>query len=197
MGLPPPEWLSLSQAVSFVIDRCLCSKREAEDALQQAGQDGRLEAKGSIPLSAHPDPKKRESHPARRYEILRDVDWNNPIDWNASKIGPYSDAVIKRLSIESWLGQRTSPASMPVLKPAPASKIDEALTAAYDEAQTAGEKPPNLKQIIAPVQAVLRKQGLEASGQKIQDRADADEFKKRRRKPGATVASESRRQQKP
>jgi hypothetical protein len=109
MGLPPPEWLSLAQAVSFVIDRCRCSKREAEDALQQAGRDGRLEAKGSIPLSTHPDLKKREAHPVRRYEALRDVGWNQPIDWVAGKIGFYSAVIIKRSSIESWLAPSQLP----------------------------------------------------------------------------------------
>ena len=103
MGLPSPEGLSLSQAVSFVIDCCRCFKRAAADALVQAGRDDRLEAKGSIPLSAHPDPKKREAHPARRYEALRAVDWNQPIDWVASKIGSYSAVIIKRSSIERWL----------------------------------------------------------------------------------------------
>ena len=55
----------------------------------------------------------------------------------------------------------------------------------------------NLKEIVALVQTALRDEGLQASGLQIQARADADEFKKRRRKPGATVASESRRKQKP
>ena len=109
MGLPPPDQLSLSQAVSFVIDRCHCSEREAKDALQQAGREGRLEAKGSIPLSTHRDPTKREAHPVRHYEALRDVDWNERIDWGAGKIGSYSTILIKRSSIESWLGASQPP----------------------------------------------------------------------------------------
>jgi hypothetical protein len=109
MGLPPAEELSLSQAVSFVIDRCHCSEREAKDALQQAGREGRLEAKGSIPLSAHLDPKKREAHRARRYEALRDVDWNQPIDLGAGKIGSYSAVLVKRSSIASWLAASQLP----------------------------------------------------------------------------------------
>lgn len=197
MGLPSPEWLSLSQTASYVADRCGCSEQEAKNALAQAGREGRLDAKGSIPLSAHPDPKKREAHSVRRYEALRDVDWNQPIDWSVGKIGPYSGILIRQSSIESWVHQQPSAASMPEPRRALPTKIDEAITAAYDEAERAGKKPPNLKEIAALVQATLRNQGLKASGLQIQDRAGADEFKKRRRKPGATVASESRRQHKP
>jgi len=127
MGLPPPEGLSLSQAVSFVIDLSRCSKREAEDALLQAGRDGRLEATGSIPLSTHPDPKKREAHPVRRYEALRDVDWNEPIDWGASKIGSYSTVLIKRSSIESWLAPAQLP-KVPHVADVPTTSQDSAKT---------------------------------------------------------------------
>ena len=85
MGLPSPEWLSPSRAAIYVTDCCGCSEKEAKDALLQAGRAGRLEAKGSIPLSTHPHPKKREAHPVRRYEALRDVDWNQPIDWGRAR----------------------------------------------------------------------------------------------------------------
>jgi hypothetical protein len=197
MVLPSPEWLSLSQAARYVADRCGCSEREAKDALVQAGREDRLDAKGSIPLSVHRDPTKREAHPARRYEALRDVDWNQQIDWSVGKIGPYSGVLTRQSSIESWLHQQPSAVSTPEQKPAVPYQIDEAITVAYDEAESAGKKPPNLKEIVEPVRAALRNQGLQASGRQIQHRADTDEFKKRRRKPGATVASESRRKQKP
>jgi hypothetical protein len=141
-------------------------------------------------LSAHPDPRKREAHPARRYEALKDVDWNNLIDWNASRIGRYSDVLIRRLSLETWLGQPRSTASMPEPKRAPEAKIDEAIIDTYNKAEGAGNKPPNIKEIIAPVQEALRSQGFQASGRQIQERAAA--FKNRRRKPGPTIASESR-----
>src|SRR5262249_28548837 len=55
MGLPSPDSLSLSQAVAFVMQLCHCSKREAKQALQQAGLDARLVAAGMIPLSTHPN----------------------------------------------------------------------------------------------------------------------------------------------
>jgi hypothetical protein len=85
---------------------------------------------------------------------------------------------------------RTSPK-----KSATYPKIDQAITATYDKAEAAGEKSPNLTEIIAPVQAILRAQGYEASGRQIQKLAAADQHKIRRRKIGPTVANEKRRLQ--
>jgi hypothetical protein len=81
------------------------------------------------------------------------------------------------------------------LRQAPERAIHEAITAAYDQAGAAGEKPPNLKEIVAPAQAILRVQGYKASGRQIQNLAGADQHNNRRRKPGATLASEKRRLQ--
>jgi hypothetical protein len=85
---------------------------------------------------------------------------------------------------------RTSPK-----KSATYPKIDQAITATYDKAKAAGEKSPNLIEIIAPVQAILRAEGYEASGRQIQKLAAADQHKIRRRKIGPTVANEKRRLQ--
>jgi hypothetical protein len=78
---------------------------------------------------------------------------------------------------------------------APEREIQKAITAAYDRAGAAGEKPPNLREIAPPVQAILRAQGYEASGRQIQENARGDPHNNRRRKPGKTVASERRRKQ--
>jgi hypothetical protein len=81
------------------------------------------------------------------------------------------------------------------LRQAPEREINRAITAAYDEAEAAGEKPPNMKGIVLPVQMILRAQGRRASGRQIQELARAKQHKNRRRKPGATLASEKRRLQ--
>jgi hypothetical protein len=78
----------------------------------------------------------------------------------------------------------------PAPKPARESKIHLAITAAYDAAAAAGDKPPNVNEIIGPVQAQLRAAGYEASGRQIRELAGADQHRKRRRKIGKTVASE-------
>jgi hypothetical protein len=102
-GLPSPELLSLSEAVALVVKRCSCSEAQARRALRDAGRNRRLDAKGSVPLSAHGNMIKREAHPHRRDEGLRSGDWSSEIDWDLGKIGPYSDVRITRISIETWL----------------------------------------------------------------------------------------------
>jgi hypothetical protein len=92
-------------------------------------------------------------------------------------------------------GPATPPDSDPAvafLKPANDGKIHETITAAYDTAAATGQKPPNIKEIVAPVRAILRKRGYEASGRHIQELAGGARHAGRRRKPGPTVASEKR-----
>jgi hypothetical protein len=181
------------------MQRCHCSKREAKQALQQAGLDDRLVAAGMIPLSTHPDPKIREAHPFRKREPLRPGDWAGQIDWDAGKVGPYFSVSITRPSLEGWLNVgREVPSARETsgdeLRNAPDAIINETIRAVYDDAERAGQKAPNVKEVVKPVQAKLRDQGFEASSRRIQELADAKEYKKRRRKPGPTLASEKRRQ---
>jgi hypothetical protein len=143
--LPSPELLSLSEAIELVKARCDCSNDEAKIALRRAGLEGRLEAIGSIPFSAHPDPTIRARHRARRTENPRASDWNSSdIDWSASTVGPYSSVLIKRASIQAWLSsaeqqslpgsddrraERDTPAKQTAVKPL----RQQDLEAAYKE----------------------------------------------------------------
>jgi hypothetical protein len=79
-------------------------------------------------------------------------------------------------------------------RPAPDSMIHKTISEAYNEAEKRGSKPPNVKEIVAPVQTMLRDKGYQASGRHIQGLAQNGMHKNRRRKPGATVASEKRQQ---
>jgi hypothetical protein len=198
MGLPNPDSLSLLEAVSFVVSRCNCSDDAAKGALRRAGLEGRLRADGSIPLSAHPDPKKRGAHPYKKRQELRPEDWEGQIDWGAGKIGPYSSVLIKTASIEAWLVNVPAATTIEAetFRSAPDAKIRDAIRTAYNEAEAAGRKAPNVNEIIKPVQEQLRAEGYDASGRRIQDLADNEEFAKRRRKRGVTVASEKRPRQK-
>ena len=90
-------------------------------------------------------------------------------------------------------GDQVAAATTISLRAAPDPAIHKAITAAYDNAETASAKPPNLREIIEPVQAILREQGYKASGSRIQELADAPQHQGRRRRPGKTVASEVRR----
>ena len=195
MALPPAKSLTLTDAVALVKERGDCAEDEAKQGLRRAGLDGRLEACGLIPLSVHPDPNIRARHPARKSEDLRPVDWNGNIDWIEGTIGPYFSVLIKRTSIEAWLDMGREAESSPTMRRANESKIKATIKLEYDKAESANEKPPNVKQIAQRVQNALRLEWLDASLNRIQDLAGAEEFRKRRRKPGVTVRSERGRQE--
>jgi hypothetical protein len=98
-----------------------------------------LEAEGTIPLSAHPDPKFREKHGVPTREALRKANWDNQIDWDAGKVGPYSSVLIKRASIEAWLTRRGQAATE---TEAPAAPSD-----ANAQARRRGPKPRKRNQV--------------------------------------------------
>jgi hypothetical protein len=76
---------------------------------------------------------------------------------------------------------------------APKRIIIEGIRWAYDTAEHEGRKPPNIKELPAAVRPFLQAGGFSASGREIQRLGEAEEFKKRRRPPGKTVASERRK----
>jgi hypothetical protein len=79
------------------------------------------------------------------------------------------------------------------LRSAPEPEIHKAITTAYDNAEATSAKPPNLREIKSPVQAILLNRGYKASGNQIQKLAEAPQHQRRRRQVGKTVASELRR----
>jgi hypothetical protein len=101
-----------------------------------------------------------------------------------------------KISLQSGVtsGRRRQRRNAAPLRRAPDSEIHKAIAEAYDSEETAGAKPSNLKQIAAPVKAILRKRGYEASGNRIQELAGDTRHVGRRRKRGVTVASEKRGQ---
>ena len=68
--------------------------------------------------------------------------------------------------------------------------INNAIRSEYNDATAAGTKPPNLKELGAPVQRRLDRKGFHASKRRIQMLGEAEEFKLRRRPPGRTLQSE-------
>jgi hypothetical protein len=91
----------------------------------------------------------------------------------------------------------TQAAGSPVklLKLAPRATVQEAIKAAYDAADAAGGKPPNIKELPAAVPPLLEQEGYSASARFIQELGNAPAFKVRRRSPGKTVSSERRARQ--
>ena len=87
--------------------------------------------------------------------------------------------------------RETQPSQSPVkLKPTPERIIIEGIRWAYDTAEHEGRKPPNIKELPAAVRPFLQERGFNASGRSIQRLGEAEEFKRRRRRPGKTIASE-------
>jgi hypothetical protein len=82
--------------------------------------------------------------------------------------------------------------SVKSLKAAPVAEIHEALGDVYDKAELERSKPPNIRELIKPVQRKLLADGYEASGRRIQEIAGATKHRDRRRKPGRTLKSELR-----
>jgi hypothetical protein len=82
------------------------------------------------------------------------------------------------------------------LRQAPESVIHETIKEAYDRAERDKQKPPNVNQIGAPVQNLLRGRGYTASKRRIKELAADQQHAARRRKAGPTVAHENRKQQK-
>jgi hypothetical protein len=79
------------------------------------------------------------------------------------------------------------------LKDAPERIVIEAIRCAYDAAEDAGRKPPNIKELPAEAQPFLQQKGFYSSGRQIMRLGVREEFNGCRRLPGKTVASERRK----
>jgi hypothetical protein len=98
----------------------------------------------------------------------------------------------------SWCSEATKRETQPSqsqvkLKPAPDRIVIEGIRWAYDTAEHEGSKPPNIKELPAAVRPFLQERGFSASGRTIPRLGEAEEFKRRRRRPGKTIASERRK----
>jgi hypothetical protein len=78
------------------------------------------------------------------------------------------------------------------LRKASDEKIHEAVSAAYDQAVRSGQKPPNVKEVAKPAQAILRAWGYNASENRITDLAGDSRHNGRRLAVGKTWAREIR-----
>jgi hypothetical protein len=124
------------------------------------------------------------------------------IGWYRDKIGNRievkpSQQIVTSNSPASDVARATQAAASTIvlLKQAPRATVEEAIKAAYDVADAAGDKPPNIKELPAAVQPLLEQRGYSASARSIQELGNAPTFKVRRRSPGKTVSSERRGRQ--
>jgi hypothetical protein len=121
------------------------------------------------------------------------------LGWYRDEIGKVkpSHQIVDSNSPASDVARATQAAGSPILllKQAPRATVQEAIKAAYDVADAAGGKPPNIKELPAVVQPLLEQRGYSASARFIQELGNAPAFKVRRRSPGKTVSSERRARQ--
>ena len=76
--------------------------------------------------------------------------------------------------------------------PAPDREIHQAIAETYDHADAIGEKPPNVNEVIKPVQARLSTR-YHASGRRIRELAGDPRYDRRRWTPGMTRSSKKRK----
>jgi hypothetical protein len=118
--------------------------------------------------------------------------WPARADQKQLEQGKEDGAIEERLRKPHRVMSSAVPNAKPELRPAPDLMIHKAISDVYSDAERTALKPPNVKEIVAPVQDRLIAAGYQASGRHIQHLAEDGKYKIRRRKPGATVASERR-----
>lgn len=213
-----PDWERLFDALPRVVATGF-SKHEAQVAICSAMSDRKLRIRYLIGNEVIGGIATKRGyglagHVLNRLDIIpihlapRDLDWRksrpnkpwqvlpNPVFWHLDWIEVFSADVTKVLCSgqQPWprVETQSEPVSPPALKPAPEKDIRAAITTAYDAAQAAERKPPNIKELPAAVLPLLEECGYHASGRLIQHHGEAQEFKRRRRQPGKTISSEKR-----
>jgi hypothetical protein len=104
MPLPAPAWLSLLEAVQFVIKPTGESKNRVHEVLTGAGLMGAITATGCRHLSTCKDSAMYFAHLALdERETVPPETWGTTISWLESRIGRYDLVRLNRADIERWL----------------------------------------------------------------------------------------------
>jgi hypothetical protein len=158
MRLAPSNKLSLSEAVRFVAAHGSCSEDEAKNVLRRAGLEGRLEASGFVPLSAHPDPVQRAAHPARTPQVLRAADWSHDINWEQETIGLFFTVFVTRASVEAlFIETESEQQDLPAEQPKQPGETDRGIKARETgSTQARGPKPKRLEAVKEAMRAQIR-----------------------------------------
>jgi hypothetical protein len=208
----PRRWITAFEIADEILrePRSIVSKREHRPLiyteLARAIAEGRFERNGHVHwLGFHGGRMTR-----RRLVTLAQSYSPDAVDAQMLESPEFLNDVVAQLvfpvaAVRRWLRDRGRLDSLPVEfgvgasteatpapRPASVDHIRNALRVVYDEAETSGDPPPNVKQVRPLAKTLLDQQGLIASENHIGDIADEDEFKRRRRPPGKTLKSEGR-----
>jgi hypothetical protein len=115
----------------------------------------------------------------RELDLTLCVIGGDPVLDVADRVGGYGRAIEEMLA-----RQRQEPTSGDRLRQASEKKIDDTITAVYDEAERVGGKPPNTNELRTPVKAKLSAEGLTASVVQISEIAGQPRHAGRRWKRG-------------
>jgi hypothetical protein len=74
------------------------------------------------------------------------------------------------------------------------AQIHDAIAAVYSDRESAGKKPPNVKELTPLVKAKLLENGYDATYARIEPRGSDQRYVRKRRRPGRTLRSERFRQ---
>jgi hypothetical protein len=196
-------WSPFTEARDHVQRTTGCSRRDAQKALVMAAQDSRIASRNSdtgedIDAKAWFRVMFVEGQPSlgvgcdgeiRRVELRRE---DLEKLWPGQTVVLGHAAPVDAASASDDNNNRVDGVSED-LRPASDPRIHTAITAVYDAAEQAREKPPNIRELPKPVREELRKTGHSASGNQIMRLADDEKHHKRRRKPGKTLLSEKRK----
>jgi hypothetical protein len=159
------------------------------------GSDEGLVGLSTIPFEIWPIRMRDECY--AQWHIRREdfAEWYRPSTWSAmvsiEQFWPKAPAEVPDAKSAEF-AKPHSALQTRVMKLAPDREIWAAIKGAYDAADAAGRKPPNIKELSAEVRPMLEEMGYVASGRSIQRIGEAQEFKRRRRPPGKTINSEQR-----
>jgi hypothetical protein len=103
------------------------------------------------------------------------------------------EVFVRRDDLDRFIAKVSAPAAAPPsidLRAASEARIRSEITGVYDEADSTGQRPANIKELPKAVALRLKSGGLQASERRIAEIGDEPQFKTRRRPVGKTVASE-------
>jgi hypothetical protein len=104
MPLPAPAWLSLLEAVQFVVEATCESEDRVREVLTGAGLMGTIIATGCRHLSSYKDSARYFAHPILdERETVPQEAWGTAICWSKSRVGMYDLIRLDRAEIERWL----------------------------------------------------------------------------------------------
>jgi hypothetical protein len=186
--------LGLAKAIERISQQLDLSSDVAIDKLIEAASAGTVRSTGESALWGH---RRREIQffwHSRSSLVPTKCNLRNDSIWNRAE-GEITRVTLDFDDLNNWLrglDKLGKAEADPALQRTSVEKIRKAIAAAYDEADQKGEKPPNVVELPAIVNARLVKEGTKAPTRQIQQLAS--DFKDRRRKAGRTVASERSRQ---